>query len=231
MQKIDSQYFAGKGSHGNIKVIRSVDYNCPYCGRQVNFSLAWSIPANAPACLYTTSRCSGCGKSPLFVYVNYLVPRNEFGSLYIHPSPQKRKSILNIKTHSNFNDGLKIAYESVLTVYNVGEWIGTATLVRRLLEGITEDLIPDVKNKTLAKRLEELPNHVDLKKPIMTLADALRKGGNLGAHFDSVKVPDKKMATQMMDLLDYLIEYLYILPDRIDDLHDEIEGNNTVQND
>ena len=76
------------------------------------------------------------------------------------------------------------------------------------------------------KRLTELPKHLDLQKPILTLADALRKGGNLGAHFDLEKTPDKKIASQMLDLLDYLIEYIYILPNRIDGLHNEIEDLN-----
>jgi len=152
----------------------------------------------------------------------------EFGNLYIYPASQSRRSVLDSDPQSNFNEGLKNAYESAIKVYNVGEWNATAVMVRRLLEGITQDLLPDVKNKPLAKRLQDLPDYVDLKKPILTLADALRKGGNLGAHFNLEHTPDHKIATQMMDLLDYLIEYLYILPKRIDDLHDDIEGNTLV---
>lgn len=120
---------------------------------------------------------------------------------------------------------MKEAYESALNVFNVGEWNATSVLCRRVLEGITKDILPpDSKKQNLSRNLLELPKHLDLQKPILTLADALRKGGNLGAHFDLEKKPDKKIAGQMIDLLDYLIEYIYILPVDIESLHNEIEN-------
>lgn len=56
------------------------------------------------------------------------------------------------------------------------------------------------------------------------LADAIRKGGNLGAHFDLEKEPSEDISKLMVDMLDYLIEYIYILPNRIQSLHDKIES-------
>jgi hypothetical protein len=65
----------------------------------------------------------------------------------------------------------------------------------------------------------------------LTLADAIRKGGNLGAHFDSEKEPNDEIAGLMVDVLDYLIEYLFILPNRIKNLHEKIESiSNDKQN-
>ncbi|WP_162879997.1 DUF4145 domain-containing protein [Lutibacter oceani] len=174
----------------------------------------------------TRSRCTGCGKESKFIYIDYdLTDKPEFGKIFIHPDSKRRTSIIDFsKTNSSLNQGLQKAYESALNVYNVGEWTATSVLCRRLLEGITQDLLPDEKKKyNLNKRLTELPKHLDLQKPILTLADALRKGGNLGAHFDLDKTPDKKITSQMLDLLDYLIEYIYILPNQIDNLHTEIE--------
>lgn len=85
-------------------------------------------------------------------------------------------------------------------------------------------LLPDEEqNKSLAKQLEILPKYVELQKPIILLGDAIRKGGNLGAHFDLEKEPDKLTATLMLELLDDLIDYLFILPQRINELRQQIE--------
>ncbi|GAB2769648.1 hypothetical protein GCM10010465_14030 [Actinomadura fibrosa] len=165
------------------------------------------------------------------MYIGYdSAEDGEFGELFIYPHTNRRSSIIDFgKTDSNLNLGLKKAYESTLDVYNHGQWTATSVLVRRLLEGITQDLLPDDKKKhSLSKRLTELPSHLELKQPILTLADALRKGGNLGAHFDLENTPDKEIATQMMDLIDYLIEYIYILPKQIENLHRDIQSKSEV---
>ena len=104
-----------------------------------------------------------------------------------------------------------MGYESILNVNKTGEWNGTTVLCRRLLERITYDILPEeVKTDSLSKRLSEIPNHIDFVQTIVTLNDALRKSGNTGAHFDVKNNLIKKIATQMLDLLDYLIAYIYI---------------------
>ncbi|MBO6830092.1 MAG: hypothetical protein JJ876_11105 [Muricauda sp.] len=148
MQRIEEKYFTKSHVHVSIKLVSSVDYNCPECGRNVNFSLGWSIPTNHLA-LITKSRCSGCGKESKFIYVDYdLNDKKQFGKLYIHPDSKRRNSIFDFtQTDSNLNIGLQNAYESALNVYNVGEWTATSVLCRRLLEGITQDLLPEENKK------------------------------------------------------------------------------------
>ena len=62
------------------------------------------------------------------------------------------------------------------------------------------------------------------RMPLRELADAVRKGGNLGAHFDVDNEPDEQLASVMLDLCEDLLEYLFVLPKRIDDLHSRIES-------
>ena len=57
----------------------------------------------------------------------------------------------------------------------------------------------------------------------MTIANAIRKGGNLGAHFDLEKEPDEKVAALMLELAEELLEYFFVLPERIEHLHETIE--------
>ncbi|WP_341227148.1 DUF4145 domain-containing protein [uncultured Arcticibacterium sp.] len=225
MQRIEEKYISQKTETRGYIHVYSIDYFCPKCFRNVNFVLNWSQNSN-DICMCAKSKCPGCNEFLKFIYIDYELEKGKLGKLYIHPDSNNRTSIVSANhEESNLNEALLMAYESAINVYNIGEWVGTAVLCRRLLEGISKDLIPNLSNKaTLYNSLKDLPNHIDLQEPILTLAEALRKGGNLGAHFDLVKTPDKRIATQMLDLLDYLIEYIYLLPDRIEMLHREIEN-------
>lgn len=142
----------------------------------------------------------------------------ECKALGIYPKPTlKREPISGI---DKIPPDIGRAYVSTVSVFNAGVWPATATCCRRVVEGIAQNLLPeDMQNKPLAQQLDELKTKVDLTKPLTSLADALRKGGNLGAHFDLAKEPDESTASQMVDLLEYLIEYLYILPAQVESLH------------
>ena len=74
----------------------------------------------------------------------------------------------------------------------------------------------------LAQQIERLPECAELAKPIVTLAHSLRDGGNLGAHFDLERAPNEEVATLMVELLDDLLEYLFVLPRRIEALNTRI---------
>ena len=54
------------------------------------------------------------------------------------------------------------------------------------------------------------------------MADAVRKGGNIGAHFDLAKEPDRESAEALLDLTEYLLRYMYTLPVRIEELNQRI---------
>ncbi len=63
--------------------------------------------------------------------------------------------------------------------------------------------------------LKSLPDKVDLQQPLLTLSDLLRKGGNMSTHFSPSYEPDKETTEAMLDLVEYLLEYLYTLPGMI----------------
>jgi hypothetical protein len=61
-----------------------------------------------------------------------------------------------------------------------------------------------------------------LAAPLKALSHAIRDGGNLGAHFDAEREPDLAVARQMVQLLAYLITYLYVLPRQIKELEERL---------
>ena len=141
------------------------------------------------------------------------------------PAGSVRTPLLEVLENTELSGPLKSAYTSTINVVNAKEWNAAAVMCRRLLEGIAKTaLLLELQKHSLSKQLGELPKHRDLSKPILELADAVRKGGNLGAHFDLEKEPDEHVATLMLELCEDLLQYLFTLPLRIAELHSKIEG-------
>lgn len=209
----------------------SVDTICPFCGRLVTFALNAWLDARHVGARYMKSRCPGCGKSSNFLWVEgsnvQEDPLSDERALYVWPTPKLiRAPIDGIESAAKFPERLKREYVSSVNTFNVRQWPAAAVLCRRVLEGLSKTLLPEELHKLpLAQQLQALPSHVDLKDPILKLADGIRKGGNIGAHFDPEREPDQETIEMMLDLLDYIIEYLFILPGRIDKLHGKLASD------
>lgn len=216
--------------HNNINFPNAIDWYCPFCGKSISFSLSWSVPSlsKMPPALFTKSRCPRCSEIATFLYVglDYPLDKDSFAELYIYPRSKAREPLEGISKSEKFSNGLRKAYESTINVYNVREWESTAVNCRRLLEGIAMHLLPEdaYKKPILAQMIEKIPEHVDFNAPILTIADGIRLVGNIGAHFDIDRSPDETISTLMMDMLDFLIEYIFLLPDKVKELHDNIES-------
>jgi len=181
--------------------------------------------------MHVAGRCPACGDAALFVALDFKPParnRPEQPSLFMHPSSSQRTPLTGFAEIDGIPAALTRAYTSALTVFNAGEWNGTAPLVRRALEGVTKtQLTRDPMPRTLAEQLQALAEDLELDEPLLSLAHALRKGGNLGAHFDLEREVDRETASLMLDLLDYLLEYLYVLPERVRSLDERVSGLST----
>lgn len=228
MYRIPSEFIPGYSGTGTDQIPSSVDLICPRCGRQVNFALSNWQAAKSVNSKHAQSRCPGCGDVSFFYWVgnpawigNDETPSHD---LYVHPDPKLiRRPIDGLNKAAGFPADLGGAYASAIGTYNVRQWTAAAVLIGRVLEGITRSVLPEDKHRLpLAMQIQELPEHIDLQEPIVRLSDAIRKGRNIGAHFDAELEPNQETTEQMLDLLDYAIEYLFILPGRIEELHDQL---------
>jgi hypothetical protein len=121
---------------------------------------------------------------------------------------------------------LQRSYESAVLALAAENYVATAVCSRRTLEGIFKYALPsDKQNLPLAKAIEAVNESTDLSAPLRLLAHAIRQGGNLGAHFDAEREPTAELAQQMVDLLEYLIEFLYSLPRQITDLEEQLSSS------
>lgn len=222
MYPIALEFVAQWQQVNNKWIPQSIDIHCPFCGRQVTFTLTDFNLDGKRNTMAASSQCPGCHQQVRFWVID---PKpygdtqgRECQSLCIYPKPTLNRNPM--AGMDKIPTEIGRAYASTVNVYNAGEWTATAVLCRRVLEGIAKNLLPEEKQKKpLAQQLTDLTTEVDLAKPLTSLADAIRKGGNLGAHFDLEREPDETTASQMVDLLEYLMEYLYVLPADVDSLH------------
>ena len=204
---------------------QSVNVNCPFCAIKVAFAPERHAYDPHRKTVASVARCPSCGQS-VSIWVIDPGPANDSskkgsGTVAMFPPPIRPRQ--PIPGATLMPPRVAKAYSDVLGVYNANVWSATATQVRRTLEGVLTDLLPaDKRQGTLADQIRNLPSSVDLGKPLVTLADGIRQGGNLGAHFDNDKDPDQPTAEAMLDLIEYLIEYMYTLPGMIQQLHDRL---------
>lgn len=196
---------------------KTFDTVCPRCGRVANFQVQDVLADPNRRTVATTARCAACAED---VCVWSVEGGDE---LYMRPAPAARAPIEGAEAMPT---AVRQAYQDTIDVFNAGVWSATATQTRRTLEGIVHELLPDEERSgPLAQQLRKLAESesVDLAQPLITLSDALRESGNIGAHFDLTRTTDRATAQAMLDLIDYLIEYIYALPGMIEDLNRKVQ--------
>lgn len=203
----------------------SVDTHCPFCGKLVNFAPHTHTLDPHRKTMSANARCPGCGEG-VYIWAINPGPANDVSKqscacLAIYPPPEAHRE--PIKGHAAVPDRIRRAYLETVGVFNAGVWSATATCTRRTLEGLVNELLAADSAGPLAARIKDLSSSADLAKPLTTLSNLLREGGNIGAHFDLDREPDQEMARAMLDLLDYLLEYVYGLPAMIEALKTRID--------
>ena len=205
----------------------SLSIYCPFCMSLAVFTLAshsFDQPRNT---ISASGTCPACVKA---VRVWALDPRSasdnsnrSCAELWIHPAPSNDLKLMD--GNDMLPPKVRREYASARNVFRCGEWNATALCCRRALEAVVRDLLPEDSRKgSLREQLERLPSNFDLSKPLKSLADTLRKGGNLGAHFNEEGEPDQATARQMIEFVEYLMRYLYVLPGEVESFHSDITG-------
>lgn len=209
-----------------FKAPARVDTICPHCRLTIVFDLVpWSASEGSTSGV-SEATCSSCGNKVSFFASSASGHDRAQMAFFMHPSPDfLRSPLVDVSNVTEFDESLQRAYAATINVFNAREWTGTAVVCRRTLEDIAKSLLPSDQHKlSLALQIEALPRRRDLARPMLLLSDALKRTGSLGAYFDLEKIPDEHVATLIVDLLEYLIQYLFILPERIEHLHNEVRA-------
>ncbi|MHA0035365.1 DUF4145 domain-containing protein [Deinococcus sp. PESE-13] len=149
--------------------------------------------------------------------------QNPETTVYADPAPKhEREPVAGLEFVSSAD--LRFAYQDALDTFNSGAPAAAVlNQCRQALEAIAQSALPDDKRGgPLAAQLRELPNAVDLGRPFLDMAEAVRHAGNMGSHFRAGRRIPQEFRVEMMDMLDQLVEYLCILPQQVSETRKRI---------
>lgn len=208
----------------------SISTICPFCNERGIFTMYGHIDDQERNSICMSGNCPSCQKTAYFWALREKrkpLAGEESGNpsaIFMYPAG------VNYYPHpaflSDLPEPLQRSFVSTVDALNSQNHAATAVCARRTLEGIFKYLVPEDKRKqTLAKLIDSVKETNDLAAPLKSLSHAIRDGGNLGAHFDMEREPNAEIAKQMVELLEYLISYLYVLPKEIGKLESSLSGD------
>ncbi len=213
---------ASTGPHAEVCPARPLRINstCGVCGKDISVDVSgghyqfhdtWLAVVHCPN--------TRCGAVLRYLGVDLEAederPRR-FTRLYVDPSFEDAR--LPMPGIELAPERVQKSYIDTLATLNSGIPSAVATLARKTLDGIVKLSYPNpegIRDRSLFKLLRDLPQSMDLGRPINELAHAMREGSHLGAHFDLDAETDAETARKMVELLEHLIEYLYVIPRRV----------------
>ncbi len=208
------------GTIRTLKYVISFSEWCPYCTEKVIFTTKQHLCDPERITVSSSSQCPGCDEH-IGVWSVTLPGEDKIG-LFIHPNYSPPHQVKDVET--TLSEQLYRSYKSTVDSYNSGNYVATATGCRRTLEGLFKGFLPEKEKKqSLYQAIQYVAKSDVLSEPINKLANVLRKGGNLGAHFNEEKEPDQSMAFQMLKLLENIIDYLRVLPTELSNLENELD--------
>ncbi|MDE5413506.1 hypothetical protein [Alkalihalobacterium chitinilyticum] len=208
--------------YGHVKIPKEVKCKCPDCSKTARFTLKADYQANRTG-LFSKGNCPECKSSSSFVIMlsDYLDKSNEDAEVYIY---DPKTTFAEVENHTNIPEDLIRAYRSALNVHQSKDPSATAVLSKRVLESVVKSFLGDkVKGQSLSEQLEHLPKHLDLNKPITSLTSLTHPESHFHQILELERDLDEDMARLLIELLEGIIEYLYILPSKIETTHDRIQ--------
>ena len=164
-------------------------------------------------------KCCSCGKISLGSFysgedtISFSVNDGQkYNKIYTTHFP------IETYTGTNVPEKLNDAFSSALKVHYVDNVICLIAL-RRTLEIICKD--KDAKGKTLEKKILDLTQKCVFPQVINEASDILRILGNEAAHGDDVNYDDR-IVKEMINFTQIIIEYVYVIPYRINNIKSKI---------
>ena len=209
--------------YGNLKIPKSIQSECPQCRNITEFMINANFQSSKNG-LLTESSCPTCKKSTVFIIMTKDgQDEQEHADTYIYDIQASKHLINHLESLPNIPKDLIRAYRSAINVIESRENSATAVMSKRVIESILKHFLKEKsKGQPLTQQLEILPNQVDLAKPIQSLSHLLATDGSLHRMLELETEMDYETTALLMDLLESLIEYLFVLPGKIEVTHNKI---------
>ena len=116
-------------------------------------------------------------------------------------------------------------YEAALKVQRISS-NACAVLARRTLEAILTH--ENATGDTLMLKVDSLVKSERIPRLLADVAHLGRQIGNLGAHFEKGEATNEDVAV-MLEFLETILEYLYVIPDRVAFVKARLSGQTTPE--
>ncbi|MFE4523877.1 hypothetical protein ACFRCQ_17465 [Cytobacillus firmus] len=209
---------------GYRKLPSSVQCECPKCSKPSHFTIKANYNHTSKSSILSHGNCSACKKESVFIMIlNQADQSSDETILYIYDPNSAKELLTQLEKIKEVPGDLTRAYRSALNVSYSRDTVATAVMSKRVLESILKNFLgEEVKGQNLSKQFEQLPKHVDLAKPLQSLSQLVQPGSPFYEMLDLEKDIDQEMAALLMELLESLIEYLFVLPNKIEMLQQKL---------
>lgn len=210
----------GTNSHNQFQP-RSLNTFCPYCSSRAIFTLT-SMNQSSPIQIWQTqSSCPSC-EEKIYFTLHYDHGRNGIKPIDVSMFPSPTLALQAIDLPSSLPAILEHAIRDAEAAYRAGIFSSTVISAGRALEGLLKYLLQE-PDKTLFELIDQFCKSDEVAQPISKLSHTMRKGRNAGAHFDENILPDQESAEIMIELLHYLISYLFLFGEKAEKLSTKLK--------
>lgn len=225
MRRVLPAQIVSHSQFGYKKIPASVQCECPKCSKTSLFTIKANYNHTSKSSILSQGVCSACKKESVFIMIlNQEDQFSEETALYIYDPNSVKELLTHLEKIKDIPSDLTRAYRSALNVSQSKDTVATAVMSKRVLESILKNFLgEEIKGQNLSKQFEQLPKHVDLARPLQSLSQLVQPGSAFYQMLDLEKDIDQEMASLLMDLLESLIEYLFVLPNRIETLQAKLE--------
>lgn len=205
---------------------------CPRCNKQSSFENLGSLPATFDSGIIlnqngantrdfydrvTSFQCRNC-QQPIIVleeqFINDKPRRDGLSGGTVNWRGFFWWPFFNLKLDNVVPTEIQKILKEAKITYSTECYRSSAVMSRRTLEAIATD---KGENKgVLAKRIQNLIDKGVLDKNLGNWATEIRLIGNAGAHYDPINQVNKEDANQIIQFIEELIKYLYIMPSEIE---------------
>jgi hypothetical protein len=207
-----------------MKVPKSIKTFCPQCGKSGEFMLKANFYQVKKTGVFAEANCSECKKQSEFIIMLIDATENKEAEVYIYDPSASSDSMNRIERNKNIPKDLVRSYRSALNVSQVQDNAATAVMSKRVLESILKNFIGEkIKGLSISEQFDQLPKYVDLTQPLQALSHLVHPDSPFNKVLELEKDIDDEMAELIMELLEGLIEYLFVLPEKIESVHDRID--------
>ena len=226
MRKILPGAILSHTQYGYLKVPKNVKSQCPKCGKTGEFTLKTNFYQVTKRGLFAEGLCSECQKLSEFVIMfnDYPDRMNKEVEVYIYSPSDLRDPLDQLERNKKIPVDLVRAYRSTLNVSQSKDNSATAVLSKRVLESVLKHFLGEKSNgQSLFQQFEQLPKYIDLTKPLQDVGNLVHPESPFYDMLELKQEIDDETVALLAELLEVLIEYLFVLPEKIESVHDKIE--------